>query len=54
MNQQELNKILENHRHWLYEDCDGWEKMRANLTSASLEASNLAGTNLETLCYRVL
>ena len=46
MNQKELNKILENHKHWLYEDCDGWEKMCANLTSANLVNANLTGADL--------
>ena len=46
MTKQELNKILENHKHWLYEDCDGWEKMCANLTSANLVNANLTGANL--------
>lgn len=27
MTQKELNRILENHKHWLNEDCDGWEKI---------------------------
>lgn len=26
MTREELNKILENHKHWLNKDCDGWEK----------------------------
>ena len=36
MNQEKLNKILENHQHWLRGDCDGWEDMRANLYGADL------------------
>ena len=47
MTQEELNKALERHLHWLREDCDGWEYMRANLAFANLELSNLKGTNLE-------
>lgn len=51
MTQLELNKILKNHKHWLDEDCDGWETMRAsfkyaNLTGANLTGANLAGANL--------
>lgn len=30
--QEELNKVIENHQHWLKEDCDGWENMRADLS----------------------
>ena len=43
---EELNKILENHGHWLREDCDGWEKMMANLIYANLSGANLRGANL--------
>lgn len=46
MTKQKLNKILENHKHWLYEDCNGWEKMCANLTSANLVNANLTGADL--------
>lgn len=34
--QDELNKIIENHQHWLKEDCTGWKNMRANLSDANL------------------
>ncbi len=30
MTQAELNKIIEDHQHWLRQDCEGWEDMRAN------------------------
>lgn len=29
MTQQELDKIVERHQHWLKEDCEGWEGMLA-------------------------
>jgi len=50
--EEELKKIIENHQHWLKEDCDGWEDMRANLNGANLygaklECANLYGANLE-------
>lgn len=32
----QLNEILRNHKHWLMQDCDGWEDMRADLTGANL------------------
>ena len=44
---EELKKIIENHQHWLNEDCEGWEDMRANLEGANLEGANLEGANLE-------
>ena len=46
MTRQELTKILTNHRHWLNEDCDGWEKLKANLYGADLGGANLGGANL--------
>ena len=46
--EEELKNIVENHQHWIQEDCDGWENMRANLEGANLEgATNLKGANLE-------
>ena len=41
-----LKKILEDHLHWIREDCDGWEDMRANLYGAYLSGANLSGANL--------
>lgn len=46
MTQQELAKIVENHQHWLNEDCEGWEGMRANLCCAGLSGMDLSGTDL--------
>ena len=46
MDKEELTKVLENHRHWLSEDCEGWENMRANLRGANLCDANLYGANL--------
>ena len=41
-----LEEILERHRHWWFEDCDGWKDMRANLSRANLSGANLSGANL--------
>ena len=49
MTQEEIKKALENHRHWLRQDVDGWKKMRADLTGADLTGAVLTGANL----YRV-
>ena len=46
MTQEELNKVLENHKHWLNEDCDGWKEMKANLCNADLRNANLRNANL--------
>ena len=44
--QEELNKIMEQHQHWLKEDCEGWEYMRADLSGANLSRADLSGANL--------
>ena len=46
MKQEELNEIIENHLHWIMEDIDGWENMRANLSGAELYGANLSGAEL--------
>ena len=43
---QELNKILEKHKHWLNEDCEDWENMRADLSDADLKGADLRGADL--------
>ena len=44
--QEELNKIMEQHQHWLQEDCEGWEDMRADLSWANLSWANLSRADL--------
>lgn len=46
MTQEELNKIIEQHQHWLKEDCEGWEGMKADLCGANLCGANLRGADL--------
>ena len=46
MTQEELNKALEAHNHYLAQDCEGWENMNANLRGADLWRANLGGANL--------
>lgn len=43
---EEVKTILENHKHWLNEDCECWENMRADLRSADLEGADLRGAYL--------
>ena len=43
---KELNKILEEHKHWIDEDCKNWEEMRAYLSGANLRGAALSGANL--------
>ena len=46
MTQEELNKIVEQHQHWIKEDCEGWKDMKADLSSADLSSADLIGANL--------
>ena len=46
MDSEKLKEILENHKHWLNEDCDGWQDMRADLSGADLSVANLSGADL--------
>ena len=46
MDSEKLKEILENHKHWLNEDCDGWQDMRANLSGANLSGADLYRANL--------
>ena len=46
MNKEELAKVLENHRHWLNKDCDGWENMKADLRDADLSYAHLRNADL--------
>ena len=42
MTQEELDNIVEQHQHWLKEDCEGWEDMKAYLRGADLRGANLS------------
>ena len=43
---EELATILENHLHWLREDCEGWENMKADLSNTNLSSANLSYADL--------
>ena len=43
---EELKTILENHEHWLNQNCEGWENMRADLHGAYLNGADLHGAYL--------
>ena len=46
LTENELKQLIENHGHWLREDCDGWRNMRANLLGADLSEADLSRANL--------
>ena len=47
-----LEKILENHKHWLNRDIAGWGYMRANLNSADLSGADLSSADLRYIKLR--
>ena len=46
MTQEELDKIVEQHKHWIKQDCEGWEGMRADLYGTNLSGANLYEADL--------
>ena len=46
LTQEQINKILEGHKHWLNEDCKGWETMMADFSSCDLRGADLSYANL--------
>ena len=41
-----LAEVIENHKHWWNEDCDGWRDMRADLSGSDLREADLRGAYL--------
>ena len=46
MNNAELKKIIDDHQHWINEDCEDWQDLRANLREADLYGADLREANL--------
>ena len=46
MTQEELNKVLEAHKHFIAQDCEGWKNMSADLGGADLRGADLLRANL--------
>ena len=46
LTQKQINKILEEHKHWLNEDCEGWETMKVDFSYCELNHTDLSHTNL--------
>jgi len=42
MTNEEIKDIIEQHQHWIKEDCEGWENMKANLSGTDLSGANLS------------
>lgn len=52
LKQYELNGIVESHQHWLKRDCDGWYRMRANLSNDNIRWKYLKGVDLRGGVFR--
>ena len=46
LTRKKLNKIIEEHKHWINEDCKNWEETRADLRRANLCDAYLHRVNL--------
>ena len=46
LTQEQINKILAGHKHWLNEDCKGWGTMMADFSSCDLRGADLSYANL--------
>ena len=46
LTREKLNKILEEHKHWIDEDCKNQEEMRADLRNADLRSTDLLNADL--------
>ena len=46
LTKEELQEIIDKHRHWLNKDCEGWESMKADLRDADLKGANLKNADL--------
>ena len=46
LTKEKLNKVLEEHKHWINEDCENWEEMRADLRNADLCNADLCCADL--------
>ena len=47
ISKMDLADVLKNHMHWLNEDCEGWESMRADLSRMDLNHAELNSVNLQ-------
>ena len=46
ISKEKLNKVLDDHKHWIYEDCDDWEHMKADLSDVDLSGVDLRNADL--------
>ena len=46
LTQKEINKIIENHKHWLNKDVDGWNNMKADFSNQDLSYADLSDADL--------
>lgn len=46
LTQKKIDIIIENHKHWLKRDCEGWEQMRAYFVDTNFGGADLGGVDL--------
>lgn len=47
IDEKSLQELIDDHQHWLNQDCEGWENMRLKLEDKDLSYVNLAEVNLK-------
>lgn len=52
LTQEEVDKIIADHQHFLKEDCDGWEQMRGDLSYCDLTGLDFSYCNLRAMTFR--
>ena len=52
MTQDQIKEVLARHQHWIKEDCDGWQNMKADLRSANLYGADLRSADLRSADLR--
>ena len=49
---ENLQDIIDKHLHWILQDCEGWENMRADFSYANLEGMDLHGAALHAALFK--
>lgn len=46
LTQEQVDEMIADHQHWLKQDCDGWDGMKADLSYANLAGADLSHADL--------
>ena len=51
ISREDVFKMIEQHQHWLHEDCEGWETMRADFSDMNLAGLSFNHLNLTSIMF---